>query len=158
MTIIKTESFDSEVDGFEADIANRIWEKEKEGIVALAVRGLKDLCDSGGKFLKLESSKKLVEEMQDRGDIVSRFFTEVKANEVPCGQGMLEMNPNKEMKKSELWEVFDNWQRGEIKVQWQSLGRTKAHLEFRKVLKTRKTSRCEYYCGIGSVVDVGGGS
>lgn len=107
MTIVKVDSWTATDE--DLGFSDRLWTDEKTGIVWVAYAGLLDLLENG--WVKLASSRELIGEMQDRGDIIQQFVDAVKDKEVfISGSTLLQCGENMKIKRTELWKIFDLWQ------------------------------------------------
>jgi phage/plasmid primase-like uncharacterized protein/phage/plasmid-associated DNA primase len=112
MVIIKTDKFqpageyDKEFDQF-------VWETNPAGIVCAAVEGLFDLIAHNGHYLKLESGRKLVREMQERNDPVATFLRDVEAGHVRDKNSLLRITEGGKVERSLLWACFEGWKEKE---------------------------------------------
>lgn len=92
------------------DYEQMLLDKELTGIVARAVKGLKELILANGLYTEPSSSTENVHKIEAQSDVVGHFLSDLEDGEITDKNLKMEVHPNARIARSNLWEVVKNWQ------------------------------------------------
>lgn len=99
--------------GYDLEFDRLVWEAGPEGIIAFALRGLRDLLELRGHFTVPESSKEMMAEWDERSDLVAQFLDAIRHQELD-GNDVVLMGPEEKIQRRTLWEICMRWQKGQF--------------------------------------------
>lgn len=90
---------------YRRDFAEYVFNKNPQGVLNFAIKGLHDLVKNHrGIFLNPSSGKSMLDEWQTENDLYMSFLEDVKANEATIG-----LSETSAMKATEVFENFKIW-------------------------------------------------
>lgn len=151
LIMLRTEGWQAGTDRI-LEFEENLLEQERAGIVARGLAGLADLAGAQGFFAAPEESKTSVQEIEMESDVVGQFLEDCAAGEVRDNNTIMNLDPLAQISRSNLWEVFNNWQRNSLHHS-EVIGKYK----FFQSIKTRnfsiiKSSGIMTYRGLGTLV------
>lgn len=109
MLIFRCESF-VPGEGHDQNFAANVFGENPQGVVMRALRGLEELCSSGGHFTVPESSREEVKVWrEDQGDLVADFLLALDRGEIVDGSSSVMRVAGRSIKPCHLWTVFGSW-------------------------------------------------
>lgn len=148
LIIVHTDSYtagDDRVRNFE----EVLLEEELEGIVARGIIGLRELVQSDGQFTVPQSSKESVDKIEMGSDVLGQFVQDVESGEVMDNNNVLVKSSTAEIIRSNLWEVFTNWQEDALTPN-QRVGKHEFYQRLEKRgFKVQRTSKNFVVKGLG---------
>jgi phage/plasmid primase-like uncharacterized protein len=94
------------------DYWDYVYEKSPQGILNFALAGLRDLVESGGHFIFPQSSKAAMKTMQEEGNPVRAFLSDIERGEEITANTRLVRVPNARLRRARLYEIYQAWSLG----------------------------------------------
>lgn len=107
-TFIKFGSFKAE-GNYNQNFPHEVFQKDPEGVLMFAVRGLKDLIANKGHYFVPVSGQNEMREWSTDSDQVEQFLDAVRHGEVRDQNGALVLDQKGDINRTVLYAMFANW-------------------------------------------------